>query len=353
MTFANPLLLILMTIPLGIGVFFYWCHRRYYLDLTQFAANHLLTRIAGEHVAKFRWQWLSRFLALIFLVLAIAGPQWGYQWQEVKQRGLEIVFALDTSKSMLATDIKPSRLERAKLAVKDFLAQVQSDKVGLVAFSGTSFLQCPLTMDYNAFGIALDALNTQSIPQGGTAIGAAIQTAVQAFQSGSAGSKILIIISDGENHDGDPVNLAKAAAKNGITVCTVGIGNPAGELIAIKDAHGNPSYLKDSSGNVVKTALNESMLREIATAGNGVYVRGAGVSLGLESLFKLKLAGLNRGELSSRWQKRYIDRYQIPLLIGLFFLFLEYLLGIAWQRLHWPWHSAAAANRPKINATKP
>ncbi len=337
MTFANPLLLMVMIIPLGIGVFFYWSHRRYHLDLTKFAANQLLTRIAGDHAAKFRWQWLFRGLALFFLALAITGPQWGYQWQEVKQRGLEIVFALDTSKSMLAADIKPSRLERAKLAIKDFLTQVQSDKVGLVAFSGASFLQCPLTMDYNAFGIALDALDTQSIPQGGTAIGAAIQTAVQAFQSGSAGSKVLIIISDGENHDGDPVNLAKAAAKNGITVCTIGIGNPTGELIAIKDAHGNPSYLKDRSGNVVKTALNEAMLREVATAGNGVYVRGEGVSLGLETLLQQKLAGLNRGELSSRWQKRYIDRYQIPLLIGLFCLFFEYLVGIAWLRPNWPW----------------
>ncbi len=334
MNFANPSLLLLVIIPMGAVIFYGWAKRRDRRALEAFAQPQLLTRVIDAAGRSLRSkQRVLRIVVMALLVLALAGPEWGYQWQTVTNRGLEIIVALDTSKSMLAADIKPSRLERAKLAVKDLLAKLQSDKVGLVAFSGSSFLQCPLTLDYNAFGIALDALNVQSIPRGGTAIGEAIQTATRAFQSGSAGSKILIIISDGENHEGDPVRYATAAARQGITIDTVGIGSPAGELIVVRDANGNSSYLKDSSGQVVKTTLNETMLRQIARAGNGSYIRGDGVSLGLEELYRQKLSRLNRSEISSKWQKRYIDRYQLPLLLAVLLLITELSLGRSWQ---WP-----------------
>ena len=303
MRLGNPLLLILLLVPLAIGFFYLRVQRQTAKDLKSFAHQDLLSRVIDFSGQKLRHQrWILRVLILILLILSLTGPQWGYQWQEVNQQGLEIMVAIDTSKSMLAEDVKPNRLERSKLAVQDLLAKLQADKVGLVAFAGSSFLQCPLTLDYSAFGLALNALSTNIIPRGGTAIGEAIQTARQAFKAGAGGSKVLVLITDGENHEGDPVAQARSAAQEGITIYTVGIGSPSGELIVTHDTSGNSSYLKDSSGNVVKTSLDEQMLREIAAAGNGFYIHGAGLSLGLEELYQLRLSKLTKGANSSKWQ---------------------------------------------------
>jgi Ca-activated chloride channel family protein len=328
MSWGNPHLLFLLLLPLALCFFYLKISRKNRRDLRRFAQPDLLEKIADFSGQKLRnKQWLLRSLGLVLIILALAGPEWGYRWEEAQSRGVEIIFALDTSKSMLAADIKPSRLDRAKLAVKDFLTRLTGDKIGLIAFSGSSFLQCPLTLDYNAFGIALDALNVQSIPRGGTAIGAAIATAREAFKSGSSGSKILVIITDGENHEGDPAALAKEAAKAGISVNTIGIGSPQGELVVVTDEQGNKSYLKDDRGNVVKSALDEATLRRIARAGNGSYYRAAGLSMGLDRLYHSKLARLDKTTLSSKWRKRNIDHYQLPLLIAVLLLIAEWLIG--------------------------
>jgi Ca-activated chloride channel homolog len=333
MRIANPLMLILLLIPLAVWFFYLWVQRKTSRDLASFAHKDVLARVVDFEGQKLRNQrWILRLIIFTLLVFALAGPQWGYQWQVVKHQGLEIVFALDTSKSMLATDVKPSRLERSKLAVTDLLNKLHGDKVGLVAFAGSSFLQCPLTLDYSAFAMAINDLTVQVIPRGGTALGDAIQTARQAFQAGSTGSKILVLISDGENHEGDPVASARTAVKDGITIYTIGIGSPTGELIVTKDANDNSSYLKDSSGNVVKTTLDEQMLREIASAGNGFYIKGTGLSLGLDDLYRLKLLKLSQGEVSSKLQKSYLERYQIPLLLAILLLVLELLIG---TKLQW------------------
>lgn len=333
MTFAAPnASLLLILFPLLIAGFFIWSAQRTRRDLQRFAAGHLLPRLVEPDRQKQRVrQWFLRGSCLFFLLFALCGPQWGYQWQNVRQNNLEIVFALDTSKSMLAVDLKPNRLERAKLAVRDFLQQNPGNKVGLIAFSGSSFAQCPLTIDYNAFNTILDALNVFSIPKGGTAIGEAIQTAIQTFKAGAGGNKVLVLITDGENHEGDPVAAAQKAAQMGIKVFTVGIGNPQGELILAEDEKGNQFYLKDDQGNVVKSALNETMLKKIAAAGNGAYLRGSGPALGLDTLYRSRLSGLNRGHSISRLQKRQLNRYQIPLLIAFVLLVLEFRLT-DWRR---------------------
>jgi Ca-activated chloride channel homolog len=326
MRFGYPFLSICLLLPLSVIFFYWWAHRRTTRDLEVFAQKSLLTRIVDYSGQRARQtQRILRVIGLVFLILALMGPQWGYQWEEVKHKGLEIVFALDTSKSMLAVDIKPNRLERAKLAVKDLLKRLPGDKIALVAFSGTSFLQCPLTLDYNAFGISLDALSVNSIPRGGTAIGEAINVARGAFKSGSSGSKILILITDGENHEGDPAEVAKEAVKEGITTYTIGIGSTEGDLIVTSDDKGNSSYLKDTEGNVVKSSLNEGILRDIAKAGGGAYFRSSGPSLGLEDLYWSRLATQNKAEVSSRMQKNYLERYQIPLLIAFLLLVIEFL----------------------------
>ncbi len=328
MNWANPHYLFFLGLPLVLVWFYLWARRRSGRDLEHLINKGLIPKVvdlSGRKAQK--RQSMVRLIGLVCLIIALSGPRWGYRWQETKHRGLEIIFAIDTSRSMLATDIKPNRLERSKLAVKDLLRVMQDDKVGLVAFSGTSFLQCPLTVDYTAFSSTLDAINTGTIPRGGTAIGEAIITARNAFKSGSDGKKILIIITDGENHEGDPVSQAKAAVKDGIDVYTIGIGSPEGELIIIQDQYGNGSYLKDNAGNVVKSTLNESILKEIAQAGQGTYVRAGGFSLGLEELYRTKLAGLTKSETDSKWRKDYVERYQIPLLLAFFALVREFVLG--------------------------
>jgi Ca-activated chloride channel family protein len=232
---------------------------------------------------------------------------------------------------MLASDVPPSRFERAKLAMKDFLSKIPGNRVGLIAFAGTSFLQCPLTMDYNAFSIALDSLTVQSIPRGGTAISTAIINAKQAFKT-ATGSKILILITDGENHEGDPVNESRNAAKEAICIYTIGIGSPEGVPIEIRDQNGVNVLLKDNTGKPVKTSLNELLLKNIAVAGNGSYIKADGITLGLEELYQSKLLKHYRSELKAQKQKQYIDRYQIPLTLGLICLLVELVLGFSFTK---------------------
>lgn len=327
MNWAYPDNLFLLILPFGLIWFYLWTRSCSDRDLEKLVSQGLIPKVVDLSGRKIRKrQAIIILVGLLFLIIALSGPRLGYRWQENKHRGLEIIFALDTSKSMLASDIKPNRLEKAKLAVKDLLQVMQNDKVGLVAFSGTSFLQCPLTVDFNAFSSTLDALNTGTIPRGGTAVGEAIKAARNAFKSGSTGKKILIIITDGENHEGDPVPEAKAAAKDGIAIYTIGVGSPDGELIIVKDQYGNGSYLKDRAGNVVKSTLNEGMLREIAQAGRGTYVRAGGFSLGLEELYRTRLAGLNKSEIKSKWQKNYVERYQLPLLLAILLIVYHFVL---------------------------
>jgi Ca-activated chloride channel family protein len=323
MRFANPYMIPLLLLPACLIFIYIRAYFRTMGDLKIFASKNSLLKIVHPRYISLHYQrWVLRFLALTFLILAMSGPEWGYQWTELKNQGLEIIFALDASKSMLASDIKPSRFERAKLAMQDFLIKIPGNRVGLIAFAGTSFLQCPLTMDYSAFNIALDGLTTQSIPRGGTAIGAALATTHQAFKS-ATGSKIMILITDGENHEGDPVKEAGIAAKEAISIYTIGIGSPDGVFIEVKDPNGNSTVLKDNAGKPVKTALNEQILKDIATAGKGSYIKADGISLGLEELYQTKLLKYYRTELTTKKQKQYIDRYQIPLLLALCCLFIE------------------------------
>jgi Ca-activated chloride channel family protein len=282
--------------------------------------------LSGGRIRTF--QWILRSFCLLFIVAAITGPAWGLRREENKSRGLSVIFALDTSKSMLASDILPNRLERSKLAIMDFLTKIKGNKVGLIAFAGTAFIQCPLTLDINAFGGALTSLSVQSIPKGGTAIGEAINLSRKAFDTGEAGTKILILITDGENHIGNPVGMAQAAAKEGIVVYTIGIGSPQGERIPIKDQKGAITYLKDAGGQVVTTKLNEGVLRKIATAGKGAYVKGEGISIGLDELYQTKLLKYQQSELSGPWKLRPINRFQLVLLPAILLLILELMLGL-------------------------
>jgi Ca-activated chloride channel family protein len=309
-------------------MFYIWAFRSKRKALETFAQRHLVPVLTST--VNWRSQKLKAavtILAACFLIFALIGPRWGFQWREVKRQGIDIIVAIDTSRSMLAQDVKPSRLERSKLAVEDLLDLLQGDRIGLIAFSGTSFLQCPLTLDYSAFSMALDAVNTELIPRGGTSISRAIKTATTAFEGKAKKYKALILITDGEDHEGDPVKAAEEAAEQGIRIFCVGVGTREGELIPVMDERGSMGFLKDRRGQVVKSRLDETTLQKIALNTGGGYIRASGTEYGLDIIYNEKIAAMEKKDLESKLQRRYEERYQIPVAIALGLLCLEVFLG--------------------------
>src|SRR6266581_8891138 len=238
MRFEYPYLLwlLLPAIP-GLLAFFWWAWRTKQRLIAQFVQSRLLANLTvgvSTTRQKIRMGLLVASMALLIVVLA--RPQWGFDWEEAKQRGLDVVVAIDTSKSMLAEDVAPNRLARAKLAALDLKKLARTDRVGLVAFAGSAFLQCPLSFDDEAFRQSVDALDVNIIPQGGTALAEAIQTARAAFKEKSDNHKVLVLFTDGEDHDGHAVEAAKSAAAEGMLIFTVGVGSANGELLRMADA---------------------------------------------------------------------------------------------------------------------
>ncbi len=303
---------------------FMWAYKKKKAALNKFAENSLLEEITpsvdfGKQILKF-----ALIIAVLSLsVLALMRPQWGFRWEEIKRRGLDILVAIDTSKSMLATDVKPNRLERAKLAVKDLVKKLKGDRIGLIAFAGTAYLQCPLTIDYGGFLLALNDLDVSTIPRGGTSISSAIQVALSAFKGLGKQEKALIIITDGEDHEGDPLRFAEKAKEENMKIFAIGIGTEEGDLIQIVDKNGQRSFLKDTEGNVVKSRLNEGILQEIALATGGIYVRSSGAEFGLDIIYDEKLSKMEKRDIKARMNKLYHERFQIPLALALMLLVLE------------------------------
>ena len=264
-------------------------------------------------------------LTIVFIlsVMALARPQWGFEWQKVKRQGADILVALDVSKSMLAADVKPNRLERTKLAVRDLLKKLKGDRIGLIAFAGDSFLMCPLTVDYNGFLLSLDDLSTDTIPLGGTNIGAAILEAVNSYRDVPGQSRSLIIVTDGENLEGDPMAQAAKAKAQGIKIHTIGIGSEEGELIQVPDGRGGLEFLKGPDGNVVKSRLNAELLQNISSETGGLYVRAGGADFGFETIYNRELAKLHKREFESLRDKRFFERFQWVLALALMFLCWE------------------------------
>jgi Ca-activated chloride channel family protein len=256
--------------------------------------------------------------------VALARPQWGVHWEEAHRRGLDLLFALDTSKSMLAPDLKPDRLTRAKLAIRDLVSKFEGDRVGLVAFAGDAFLQCPLTLDRGVFEQTLDAIDTATIPRGGTDVGRAIEVARSALHNQPANHKLLVFLTDGEDLESHAIDAAHAASADGIHIYTVGVGTQSGELIPL----GGPGqFVRDEKGAFVRSALDENTLQAIARVTGGDYRRLGADGRGLEALYQDVLAKLPREDLKSRMHQIPIERFQWPLGFSIFCLALEPLLG--------------------------
>lgn len=328
MTFAYPLIVVLAIalIPVMLLLAFR-LEKSKQRQIAKLVASSLIPALT-ESVSPRKKQLKAVLLAvgIALVAAAVARPQFGYVWQELKSKGIDVVFAIDTSRSMLAEDIKPNRLERAKLAVLDFIDKMGADRIGLVAFSGSAFLQCPLTLDYSAFRQSLEILEPGIIPVGGTDIAAAIQVAENAFNREN-NFKILILITDGEDLRNRGIEVSRSAASRGVRVFTLGVGSQEGEIIPIINEEGRQDFVRDERGNVVRTRLDENTLQQISAASNGFYSPLGPLGEGLETVYTLGLEEIPRQELNSRMNKLPIERYQWVLAGGILFLILEWLIG--------------------------
>jgi Ca-activated chloride channel family protein len=309
----------------ALGLLFWWSERVRRKLLTQFVEARLLaTLTAGISPARRKFRFGLFVVAVALLIFAMARPQYGFELEEIEQRGLDVVMAIDTSKSMLATDVLPNRLGRAKLEALELMQTAKADRLGLVAFAGDAFLSCPLTIDDTAFQQSVQALDVNSIPQGGTALAAAIDTALTAFKEQSH-HKALVLFTDGEDNDEGALAAAEKAAKAGLKIFTIGIGSAEGTLVQIPDGNGGTDYVRDDKGQVVKSKLNESLLQQIAAATGGFYLplRGANT---IETLYDRGLAPMPKSEGKEKVVRHYHEQFHWPLLAAIALLLLEFLL---------------------------
>lgn len=320
------LIWIFIVIPLLV-LFYRWSFRRKRKLQERFADTGLWVRIReGVSTSRQRMKPVIIILAVALLLLCLLQPRWGYHWEDITRRGVDVIVAVDTSRSMLAADVKPSRLARARMELEDLLPRLKGDRVGLVAFSGTAFTLCPLTTDYGAFRMFVNDLSTESVSRGGTDLAAAIDRSIAAFEAGPGKYKVLVLISDGENLQGDYLAAAREAEEKDIRIFTVGIGSSERVPIKIETEKGS-EYLKDREGNIVTTGLKEQVLAEIATTTGGAYQRATASGLGLASLYRERIEPLEKKELESTRKKIYEQRYQWPLALALLLLMAETAIG--------------------------
>ncbi len=314
----------LLIIPL-LAMFFVWSRISRRRALKKFGQQEILGQLmpyssGNRPVVKF----IILMLALAFFIVGIARPQFGSKLKTEKREGVELMIALDVSNSMMAEDIQPNRLERAKRAISRLIDRLKDDKIGLIVFAGDAYTQLPITSDYNSAKLFLNSVNTQIVPKQGTAIGAAIDLARKSFTPNGEANKAIVIITDGENHEDDALASAKAALDEGAIVHTIGMGLPSGSPIPVL-RNGQTDYLKDRDGNVVVTKLNEQMLEQIAAAGGGIYVRANNAQVGLNALFD-EINAMEKQEMETRTYSEYDDQFQYFFAVGLFLLLLEFVI---------------------------
>lgn len=318
MTFANPIYLYagLIAVPL-LGLFLLWASRRRQADLARLGNPTLVQRLSNSVNWRGRRWRNALWLTVVALVLvALARPQWGSVTHEVEQEGIEVMVALDVSHSMLAQDIKPDRLSRAKLEISDLMDQLGGNEIGLVLFSGASFVQFPLTSDYGTARTFLDNARPEVISRAGTSIGDAIRTAMSGFDLARPSQKVIVLITDGEDHEGDALAMAEMAAQQGVLLYTIGFGSPDGEPIPQYNAAGEIiDYKRDQQGEVVLSRLDEATLQQIAEIGGGQYFR-ATASGGELAALVTELNTLQKAEISSLLEVTMIERFQPILLIA-------------------------------------
>ncbi len=309
MKWGNPDLLVWLWLLFPAAWILFMLQRRRLRALEAWMAPEALARMAPAWKRKaLTRRMLLWILGAGLLTTALARPQWGFHWEEVKRRGLDIIVVLDTSKSMLTRDIKPDRLTQAQWGIRDMVRRLNGDRVALVPFAGDSYLQCPLTIDYSAFLLTLDDVYAGMIPRGGTAIRHALEKGIASFEEGGNADKVLMLITDGDDHEGNPLELIDRLKEKNIRVYTIGVGTVEGDLVPTDDASAGSQFLKDRSGNAVKSALNERLLSELALSTGGAYIRAAPGDFGLDRLIDQELASLQREQGDARMVRNYEDR---------------------------------------------
>jgi len=314
----------------GLGLIALWRHHdaRQRAALARFVAPHLQRRLTPSVSRLLRFTQRGLLLgAVLCLCAALAGPLMGYHWERISRRGNEVVFAIDTSRSMLAPDVKPNRLTRAKLAIDDMARQLDGDGIGIVAFAGSAFLVCPLTIDYGAFHQSLDAIDVHTIPRGGTNIPSAILATRAALNRRPGADRILILVTDGENLEGDALAAAKsAAAQDGLKIYTVGVGSAEGELIPLPPDQGG-GFVRDEKGGLVKSHLDEAGLTAIAGATGGAYVQLGDRGEDFEAFLRTAFGAVAKHDLIYRQRKIYNQRFQWPLAASMLMLLASLMVG--------------------------
>jgi len=328
MHFAQTHMFHLFWLLILLIVFMWWSFKYYCRMMSTFSQEQLLREIASSHDHhKVVVKSLLLCVVFVFSIIALGRPQWGYEWLEVKREGMDIFIVVDTSKSMLTQDVKPNRLARSKLAIQDFVTKLKGDRIGLIAFAGDAFYLCPLTVDYNGFLLSLKDLNVHSVPRGGTNIERAIEEALEGYDETPSEFKAIVIMTDGDNLEGEPLKLANKAKSAGVKIYTIGIGTRDGELISVQNSKGQMEFLKDNNGNFIKSRLNENLLTQIALTTEGIYVKATGLQFGLDFIYEQYLSKNAKREIESKMEKKYHERFQYPLAIALILLLIESCLS--------------------------
>lgn len=297
--------------------------------IRRFGDEELVNMLMPSYAKARTWVRLVLFsIGFFFFAIGLSRPQIGAKLKEHETKGAEIMIVLDVSNSMLAEDYSPNRLERAKLAISRLVDKLREDRIGLIVFAGNSFVQLPITTDYVSAKMFLNSISTESVPVQGTAIGEAINTAVRSFSAQSEKSRAVIVITDGENHEDDPVAAARQAAELGVRVFTIGVGSPEGKPIPM-----DGELLKDKDGEIVVTRLDETVLRDVAAAGNGLYVRAGNSEFGLNPIID-DIKKMDDEKYSSIVFEEYDEQFMYFLAIALIFFVIEMLIGDRKSKRH-------------------
>ncbi len=326
--FAHPEYLnALYAIPVLVIVFWYLNRNRKKL-LEKFADKKLHRILLPDFSGIKNWFKISLILfSLVLLIFAAANPQIGTRVQEVKQTGIDVFIALDVSRSMLAQDIKPDRLDKAKYQISNLINKLRGDRIGLIIFAGEAFIQFPLTTDYSAANLFLSAVDVNSVPEQGTAIASAINLATKSFEYKTNTQKVIVIITDGEDHEGDIMQAVEGAKDKGIKIYTIGLGSPTGVPIPVYNAQGQQvDYKKDENGNIVLTKLDENILKQIASAGDGKYFLGSNYEDYLDKIYN-DLSSLEKSEFGVRKVTDYEDRFYYFLAPAIILLLIEFFIS--------------------------
>lgn len=324
MSFASPLLLWLFPLLILVAAADLFLRNRRAKRLERFMPQSIRERTGSPDSKAFRrFRSLLFYLGCVLILFSLSRPQWGYSWREAQREGLDLMVAVDTSNSMRADDFRPTRLQRAKWGLEDLVAELDGDRVGLMAFAGVGNVLAPLTLDYAAFLMSVNDLFPGIVPKGGTNLQAALEKAADSFDAESESDKVILLITDGESHQGNLGEILRRLKENRIRVFAVGVGTPEGSLIPL-DPNAN-NFLKNQNDEVVKSNLNEEVLKKLAAETDGLYVRANPRDFGVSEIITEGLQPLKRAELESERVKEMEERFQIFLSAGLLLLFLEAL----------------------------